>query len=660
MMKFFRKYTKHMLAVFMALLLVVWLGGDALQALFERDNSYEKTVVFEAFGKEVKMMDLAAVTNQAEIGSRLIPQLWHKPWLGILMGTVDQQLLQAINFQARDRLSADEWYLLDAEASRNGVHVSQEQVDQVKAAMPAEALNALRESQKLSVRQIDDALRAYLRIEEAARRATSAVSVSEADIRDFVRNVTEKIDVDMVIVDPQKLIDPAYQPTDDELKAQFEKHKNEAPAGPGNFGYQLPEATQVEFIEISVDALAKTQTVSEDEGYEYWTAHKAEFKKPATQPVTTAPATRPEQPKPYDSFHEAKPQVVEKLQHNKAVQVADRVAGELIRQLTLPWAAAPTTQPGGYKQPPASEIAGDLYEKTMAVYQERYPGVLSYGRTQLGSADALGSHPKLGRARAFAGTSQPVQFSEAAFLVAGLKPEKGTEVGTARLYRNVFETSVEPLSDTAGNVFVFRNIAVRPAQAPDSFEEVRNKLVEDLRQIRAGEQAEQIAKSLADRAKQSNLKTAFQSDAELAQKLTNGALIEPEPFSRQNINSNPRGGMPQVYPSFIPSLGYDPEAVKAAFDLAGRATTTQPTAVATHKDNRQRWIVMEYQRTLPVTRDEYNSHREIARQLLLTERRVRFVLDWFAEDSIHARTGWRSTEPSAPPKEGTPAQAKAS
>ncbi len=65
--------------------------------------------------------------------------------------------------------------------------------------------------------------------------------------------------------------------------------------------------------------------------------------------------------------------------------------------------------------------------------------------------------------------------------------------------------------------------------------------------------------------------------------------------------------MPQVYPSFIPSLGYDPEAVKAAFDLAGRATTTQPTAVATHKDNRQRWIVMEYQRTLPVTRDEYYS-----------------------------------------------------
>lgn len=658
MMKFFRKYTKHMLAVFMALLLIVWLGGEALQTLFEGNRQFEKTVVFEAFGEPVKMLDLSIVNNQAEIGSRLIPY-WHVPWLKVLSEMVDDpQIMQALQYRSRDRLSNEEWYVLNAEALRNGVYVSQEEINQIKAGIRADVLNSFRESQKLSIRQIDEALQSYLRIEEGARRAASAVSVSEADVREFVRNVSEKVDVDIVVVDPQKLIDAAYQPTDEELKVQFDKYKDTKPGGPGNFGYQLPEATQVEFIQVSADALAKTQAIGEDEAYSYWTAHKTEFKKPATQPATTAPATRPEQPQPYESFHEAKVKVVEKLQHDKAVQTAERIAGELIRQLSQPWENAPTTQPGGYKEPPAAEIAADVYEKLIALYQERYPGVLSYGRTQLGGADELATHPKLGRARAFAGTSQPVQFREAAFMVAGLRPEKSEDPATARLYRNVFQTAAEPVTDFTGDAFVFRNVATREAQAPASFEEVRVKLVEDLRLIRAREQAGEVAKSLADRAKQSGLKVAFQSDAELAKKLESGALLQPDPFARQMLYPSPGGGMPQIYPAFIPEIGYDAELVKLAFDLGSRTTATQPTPVVTHQDARERWIVMEYQRTIPVTKDDYNSKRGLARHVLLTQKRVGFVLEWFSPESIHARSGWQELKPAGGEQE--PSQANAS
>ncbi|HOA73244.1 MAG TPA: hypothetical protein PLQ89_21415 [Phycisphaerae bacterium] len=652
MMKFFRKYMKTMLAVFMALLLIVWLGGEALTSFLNRSNDFAEFVVGHAYGQPVKTADLARITSQEEIGARLIGQYWSQPWNAILpRATNDLQVIQFLQARGRDRLSAEEWYLLETEAKRQGVHVSQAEVNELKAALPAEALNAFREQFKVSIRQIDDALLAYLRVYKAAARAVDAVNVSEADIRDFVRNVGEKIQVEMVVVDPQKLIDTTYQPTEEELKAQFEKYKDQPAGGPGDFGYQKPEATQVEYIEISVDELAKTQEVTDDEAYSYWLAHKTEFKRPATQPASTQPTTRPEQPKPYDTFTEAKSLVRQKLQQDKAKQAANRLATDLIRQLSRPWANQPTTQPGNFKQPPESEMAGDLYEKLVARYQERYPGVLSYGRTELAPADQLASNPRIGRARAFAGTPQTVPFQQAAFMVAGLSAVEGRNDANARLFRNVYETSAEPLVDALGNVFVFRNIATQPAEAPASFEEVRDKLVEDLRTIRAGEQAEQTAQNLAERAKGSDLKTAFQSDAALAAKLESSALLQPEPFARQSVFPGRNGGMPQVYGTFVPGVGFDPQLVDAAFELASRATTTQPSPVTTHKDNRGRHIVIQYKQTLPVTQEEYNQYRDLARDYLLTQRRIAFLFDWFSPESIHARTDWKPTQPEQSPEQ---------
>ncbi len=41
MMKWFRKHNKQLLAVFASALLVVWLGGSALQRMFERNRFNE-------------------------------------------------------------------------------------------------------------------------------------------------------------------------------------------------------------------------------------------------------------------------------------------------------------------------------------------------------------------------------------------------------------------------------------------------------------------------------------------------------------------------------------------------------------------------------------------------------------------------------------------
>ena len=645
MMKFFRKYTKHLLAVFMALLLVVWLGGTALQDLFNKERDFSNELVAHAFGKEVKQRDLARVSSQGEIGASLVYG-WNTPWMRLVaqMAGGDEQMFQAMMMNGRrDPLTLEEWFLLDAEAVRKGVHVSAEAVNQYKANVPADQLTAIRDRRKLSVAQMDEAIHAYLRVEEAAVQAADAVAVSEADIQDFIRQTSEKVKATMVTIDPSKLVDVTYQPAAEQIAAQFDKYKDRPAGGPGSYGYQLPEATQVEYIEIVADELAKKQMMTDDdEAFLYWKDHKTEFKRPATQPVTSAPATRPEAPKPYDTFTDAKADVKKKLAHDKAVRAATHLAEELIRQLNKPWEAAATTQPGGYRQPPASEMAGDVYEKLVAGLKSKHGEAINYGRTPLGEESALTVTP-IGRAWAFGDSPQRVMFGEAAFMVNGLSTPKDDKSLQARLFRNVYETAAEPLTDSKGNVYVFRNLAVRPVQAPAAVDEVREKVVADLRQIRAYEEAGRIAQELTEKARQSDLKTAFEADATLKAKME-GALAQPEPFSRQRMFN--MGGMPRLYDGFVPGVGRDPELMTLLFGMAER-TATQPSAkVAAHEQkDRQRWLVVQFDNLLPVTRDEYNQMRDQARRFLLATRRLEFVLNWFSHEAIIARTHWQEATP---------------
>jgi hypothetical protein len=643
MMKFFRKYTKTLLAVFMALLLVVWLGGDALRYLFDKERDFGSEVVAKAFGRDVKQAELTRTKDLEDIGERLV-RFWKTPWVQpvLQMAGGNEQMAQGLLMSGRQEpLTLDEWYLLDAEAARKGVHVSTEAVNQFKANIPAKHLEGIRDAQKLSLAQMDLAIQAYLRIEEAALQASESVAVSEADIQDFVRQTSEKVKIRLVTIDPAKLVDTNYQPPAEQIQAQFDKYKDKAAGGPGEYGYQLDEATQVEYIQVKADELAKSQTVTDDEAYAYWQDHKAEFKQPATQPAATAPATRPEAPKPYDTFFGARADVKKKLAHNKGAKAASRLAEELKNQLAKPWADAPTSQPGGYRQPPASEMAADVYEKLIANFKAKYATALAYGKTPLGDAEQLMVSP-LGRSMALADSPNRVPFSQAAFMVNGAKARKEEAPEQARLFRNLFETCAEPVTDSQGNVFVFRNIALRPAQAPASVDEVRDKVITDLRHIQAYEQAEKLAKSLAENARKSGLKAAFDADPFSAK--AKEAFTEPAAFARKQMFN--MGGMPRLWEGSVPGAGRDKELLDLAFGMASRAATQPAAEIAVHEQKqRQRWMVVEFDKLVPVTRDEYNTMRDQARQFLLATRRLEFVLDWFTHEQIVARTGWEEVHP---------------
>ena len=647
MMKFFRKNTKPLLAVFMALLLIVWLGGSALQKLFSGDRNSGKQVVGHAFGQPVRVRDFQQAKINDAIGQELTrfrSLSWNRPWAEIIPRIgLPHEMWQMAFMQISQMippLGLEEWYLLDAEAQHNGVFVSMSEVEQVRNNIPEEMLRAIRNQHRSSIAEIDTTIQSYLRVVQAAQRAAMAVVVSEADLQEWIRQTGEKVKVNLVVIDPTRLEDANYQPTDAEIQAQFDKYKN-TPKGTtvNEFGYQLPDATQVEYIMIDVDAIAKLQEISDDTAFSYWEAHKNEFTQPMTQPESVA-VTQPAPPKPYETFSAAHADVVKKLQREQALGIAERIGEDMIKQLNKPWTHVETTQPWDYKEAPASEQDAELYEKLIASRHDKYAAALRYQRTGIVSQQELKDVPFIGGASVFAGLPSQMPMSELAFKVAGLVPKEEKKDATesiGQLYRSLYQTCPEPVKDPEGNVYVFRNVAIRPAQAPTEIDApLRERLIRDVRYAHAAEQAAKEAQALAEQARHLGLKTAFDG-SEVAKKLEPTAWMTPESF--------PRGY------GFIPGIGRDQQLVDLSFDLAKQASTTQPSPIATHQQKNGKWVVVEFKSFSPVTQDEYNQMRKDVMPQMLAQKRVWFVMEWFNVDQIHARTAW---QPKKGDQEGNP------
>lgn len=668
MMKFFRKYTKHLLAVFMVLLLVVWLAGDALTSLMRSDVDAGVMERGQAFGQAVRVADMRPAFMQADLLDDLFQgPYWRMPWLQPLAQmarTQDPEMLGYLASQVRRRpLNNEEWYMLDAAARHAGVYVPAEAVAKLRSNLPAAQIDAVRDRNKVSLDAIDRALQSFLRVNQSFQLAVDAVKVSEADVDDLIRKTAERAKIVAAALEGKSFVDPNYQPTPEELKAQFEKYKDAAsqPAESPQFGYQVPDAVQLEYVKVNGDKLGKRQKISDEEVYQYWVAHQGEFLR-KTPSTSTAPTTRPKD-EPYETFSEARAMVIEKLQQQRGREEALRIARDIISQLEAPWASAPTTtQPAGFKEIPESAKDPELYSKLVSRLSEKYPDALNYGRTQLSEQQLLQrDNPELARATALQGTDQQIDVARAAALVPGIDAQRTRS--NERFFRNLFETATEPFVADNGDVYVIRTIAVKPRHAPE-MEAVRSRLVEDVRRAKAMEEAERQARKLADAAQKEGLEKAFNADAALKEKAGAGALKTPPPFARQQLIS---WGVPQLAPASISGLGYDPELTKTVFSLVSQpasqpatatrpAATTQPVRVAVHPQrNQQRVVVVELLDILPVNQAEYDQQRGRAMYTLQFQSQIRTLSSYFSPEEIRARINWQDApgmEPKPEPGEG--------
>ena len=109
--------------------------------------------------------------------------------------------------------------------------------------------------------------------------------ISHSVAERILRLGDEKREVSVVQIQPEQFL-ANVKPGDDAIRAYYEAHKAE---------FQLPEQAQVEYVVLSMDALAEKAQVTADEALAYYEEHKHEFGQPeerrASHILISAPAS---------------------------------------------------------------------------------------------------------------------------------------------------------------------------------------------------------------------------------------------------------------------------------------------------------------------------------------------------------------------------------
>lgn len=634
MMKFFRKHNKELLAFFMVALMIVFLGGSALNSLLT--PNLDRVVATTRVGP-ISYQD----QNEADSSTRYLNAFglsWQRP-----LGSPGQPL------------ELIDWIILTREAKRLGTATTQ---TAVRATLRnASGVAEIAGSFRVKPERVLDALADYESVTQTAFALSSATVPSEAALLAAFRESMEKAKIKAVMLPAEAFVDQGAPFTEDEIEAQYEQHR-EREAGTGlNFGYHVPPTLQVQYIKIDHAKLAPEVRVANLEKkakalFDERKERDPAFRRPAEElaraeaAAAGAEGAATEQPSPYLTWEEAKDKAVELVKAQEANEAAGRMADWLLQSLGLPWLEA-DREKDGYKKTPESVTGSDYYTGVLHTLPPalRYPQAVSIETTPFFSQNDADDVPAIGEAL-FVDPQRPGRsetLGQLAFRTKAIVPDiSDDKEATAGDFLSPFQTSRYALRDTASNVYLFRVVASRPAHAPNSLDEVRDKVVRDLRLIRGFAEAKRHAAALAGCDESTSLREAYDADAALTERITaygqfTAGYSEPPPVARASQIAASIGNIGDTV-DLGSQIGAVPADVVESWFASTRVEGEK--SIVELKD-RSTVMVVEWggvERTKPTDLDE---QRKTFTDLMIRMRTQEVIREWFDSDNIRARNGFK-------------------
>ncbi len=637
MMKFFRKYNKQLLAFFMAALMVVFIGGSALQGLLTPQSNPE--IARSKYGS-IMLVDQQRAADETRI-LESIGQNWQRPLFG-----------------SAKALEKVDWILLSREAGKMGVTVDEAAV-QTSPGFESRFSQIQLVAHQLRIKPnvIIAAIAKLQSIQQAAVAVAGSSIPGEAEVIRAARDALEKVSIRAVLLPAEAFVDNTNEFTSEEMTAQFEAFR-EREKGPGiNFGYYQEPRIKLQYLKIDRDAIAKNIGIPnlERKARTFYEQHRAtdlSFRRDSAELAATDPAEEglivgPPAPKPtlWKDWEDAKETAVDKLREQFADEFVQRIVDWVIPITAEAWIDAAKGE-SRYRKAPTEVASLDYYDRLL----ERLPQSLKYPETvavhvsDFFTREKAPSVPGIGATIVRGGQGLIARnLGELAFRNEAIVPKIPQDEGAgASEYLALYQTCSHPLSDFRnGDVYLFRVVEAKPGAAAESVDQVRDQIVADLRLERGFELAKKRAGSLQSCAANEPLRSAYEKDVDLAAFRETGegaktGYFEPPPFSRV-----PRGlaadGRPADGVYVGGGLG------KLANDLVDTcfalADAQQKTAVLDLPD-RAAVVVVEWVETIPAGEDDFNSLRgQLVTQL--TDNRWRdFVDDWLDPERVRARTGF--------------------
>ncbi len=635
MLKFFRKYNKVLLAVFMTLLMIVFVGGTALQNLFTPQTNL---VVAESLLGPIETSD----RRRATATTRVL-DAWGLPW-------------ETPFGPGHEPLNIMDWVLLVREAERFQARAS---VPAVKAWLGGseEVVDTMSRRLRVKPGLIYEALAEMRSVQIVAEAMTGVSAPSTAEVRRAARDALDRVKVNAVVLPAALFVDETAEFSDERLEAQLEAHRDAKPEAGMNFGYYVEPSLTVQYVKIDRNAIAERIRIPdlERKAKRYFDENREgdpAFRRPPEKtPVPDADPDHPpeaegeqgEAESPFLSWEQAKDAAMDAVRTQRAAEAAEQIANWMRIYDDEQWADVDRGE-DRYKPAPEAVVNLEYYDKTIRkipvtiAYPEAVTVATSgeFFRDNAGDVEGIGSatyRPRRGASRSFA----TMAFRSQPIVPTIPDGAGGRDIDYLSLYR----TCPFPLGDQDGNIYVFRVAGSTPGHAAESPAEVRDRVVDDLRLTDGYELAKSWAETLRFDEDAEGLEEAYSSDGELADlvaenKGSGGGFFTSAPVARVNRDLLAMGlNTGQTYVGggigMVPS-----DMVDRWFALED---TVEHMAVYELPD-RARVLVVEWVETERARFDEFEQMRGQLAQELATERQRTVVADWFDPEQIRARNGF--------------------
>ena len=550
---FFRRHrTFFMVLMGLGVLGFVFLGSwgymhEKFAAWFGQESG--RQVIGTIGGAPVRQRELATFARQIQVSGRAARWLLYK--LAPSVKTPEAQADLAFQTAGRsiwpmvgdsflnERPSGSEalvWLALYREARQWGFDASGLEVEARLEALYKLGLTAKDLKQTIAQEGGDrDFFYEALRVDMTLRAyvdwlmETTAVAVQPELRRRFAR-LDEKMKVRLAVLKAEDFRDKAPEPTEEDLRKQFEACKQFLPGqGPKGFGYRIPDRVRIEYLVADPKAFQKDAEVraADEDVKAYYEAHKESDYLVKEEPKKegadeAAPVADAPKEKKFRPLEEVRDEIRKMLLDGEA----RRLAREKLQ--------ADVSEVRSMRETPDLQIWAD---GTLVQYRAA-PEMLT--AEQLAALEGVGGAAREDRA-----------LAEHAFALAEL-------VGPERAQLAVGELS-EVFTDADGRAYAFRVTGYEKNHEPASLDAVRDQVVADVRLEAAFEAAVAAGRAL--------LEAAAERGLEAAAKKAGVAVEESDWFPRERMMPVGRTGRWFAFPPALPLVGSNRMVVAECFRL---------------------------------------------------------------------------------------------
>ena len=298
-------------------------------------------------------------------------------------------------------------------------------------------------------------------------RYERSIRQSDRDIVDAVHEFFDSAIADYVYIPASMLVDDEMTPTDEELQAQFERFKDEKPGVDElGFGYTLPPRVQLGWMTFDHAAIARTITPDRVEVHKRWNENRDRF-----------PGELAEERSGVEK------ELVDEEVNNLMIE-ADRV---IVGRLRTALRSVPKV--GRYYDIPDTWGAETMETLAQAVVDELkdqrgidfpLPGI-TYRTEKWFTEEDLAQIPGFGRAYWRVGPDRIPVTS-----IPSLARDLGGSSAVA-IQKRIPVIDPEHARDDQGNSYYIVLFGTREESPPDSWEDIREQLVTDVRKLNAYE-----------------------------------------------------------------------------------------------------------------------------------------------------------------------------